>query len=171
MKTKLCLVTFALLCPLLWTGCATAPHVVESPNEKKRGMDPDTDDFATVGNVMVQSMLQSPSFEKYNANKRAILYVGRIVNDTHIPMGKLDTELLTKIIRIALNQSGKTFTDMTGQNNPDFRLNGKVIETYIPHGDTRQRTYSFQLSLMNPQGLAVWEDEKAITLQKTRGTF
>ena len=92
------------------------------------------------------------------------------MKDTHIPMGKIDTDLLAKKIRIALNQSGKAFTDTTGgQTDPDFRLTGKIIETYIPQGNARQRTYTLQLSLANPQGLAVWEDEREVTKAKTRG--
>ena len=169
MKTKFCLATLALLCPLLWIGCATAPHVVDEHN-KTTSMGLDTQDIATMANDMIQSMLQSPTFEKYGPNKRAIFVVGHIVNDTHIPMGKIDTDLLAKKIRIALNQSGKAFTDTTGgQTDPDFRLTGKIIETYIPQGNARQRTYTLQLSLANPQGLAVWEDEREVTKAKTRG--
>ena len=170
MNTKLYFCALLLLFPLLMVGCATAPHSVDGANGGIHSDNIDTEDFALIAKGMIDSMIDSPTFSKYNADKRAILVVGNIVNDTHIPMGRLDTDLLTKKIRIALNQSGKAITDTTGQNNPDFRLNGRVLDTYIP-GNTRQHTYTVQLSLINPQGLAVWEDERAVRKQSTRGAL
>jgi hypothetical protein len=45
---------------------------------------------------------------------------------------------------------------------PDFSLSGKIIETYTRAGNYRQAAYTFQLSLTDRRGLAVWENEKEV---------
>jgi PBP1b-binding outer membrane lipoprotein LpoB len=162
MKTKLRFFMPVLLCPLLWAGCATAPHVVEGPN-KLTTMGIDTQDFAAKADEMINSLVESSVLDKA-PRKPAILVVGRIVNETS---RQFDTDLLAKKIRVALNKSGKAMTDVTGgsMSDPDFTLSGKIIDTYARQGDKRQHAYTFQLSLSNPQGLAAWEDEKEITKQ------
>lgn len=167
MKMTLCKCLLIMICPFLWSGCATAPHVVEGPG-KLTTMEIDTQDFAAKADEMIQSMLDSPIFEKA-AHKPAILVVGRIVNNTG---RNFDMDLLIKKIRVALNKGGKAITDITGGalNNPDFTLSGKIIENRSREGNTHQSAYTFQLSLSNSQGLAVWEDEKEITKQGTRAS-
>jgi penicillin-binding protein activator len=117
--------------------------------------------------------------------------MSRIVNNTG---QQIDTDLLTKKIRVALLQSGKAVTtttmglggtaedplakgmqqetefmnDQKPARLPDFSLSGKIIQTMARAGSTRQSTFSFQLSLTDKSGLAVWEGEKEITKQGTR---
>ncbi|MEI8314144.1 MAG: hypothetical protein WCG79_01715 [Verrucomicrobiota bacterium] len=165
MKTKLSFYTLVLLCPVLWVGCATAPHVVEGPAEVPT-MRITTKDFAAKADEMIQSLVESSVLDKAH-NKPAILVVGRIVNNTG---QQIETDLLAKKIRVALSKSGKAVTDTTGGalNDSDFTISGKIIESATRYGNRRQSTYTFQLSLSNPQGLAVWEDEKEITKQSER---
>jgi len=117
--------------------------------------------------------------------------MSRIVNRTG---QQIEIPLLTKKIRVVLLESGKAVTTTTfGLNGtaedplakgiqqqqkftndqkparlPDFTLSGSIIENTASAGDTHQATYSFQLSLTDNQGLAVWEGEKEITKQGTR---
>jgi hypothetical protein len=122
----------------------------------------------------------------------AVLAISRIINNTG---QQIDTDLLTKKIRVALLNSGKAQTtttlglggtaedpmakglqqenefanDQKNTRKPDFTLSGKIIETTAKSGNTSQSTYSFQLSLTDAKtGLAVWEGEKEITKQGTR---
>jgi hypothetical protein len=107
---------------------------------------------------------------------------------------QFDTDLLTKKIRVKLNTSGKALTTTTvgldgvaedplakqlqGEREllekkrdsvtPNFTLSGKIIETRARAGDVRQSTFSFQLSLTDKRGLAVWEGEEEITKQGKR---
>jgi len=165
MKAKLSFYLLTLACPLIWVGCATAPHVVEGPSTVPT-MGISTEDFAAKADEMIQSLVESSVLDKA-PKKPAILVVGRIMNNTG---RQFDTDLLAKKIRVALNKSGKAMTDTTGGalRDPDFTLSGKIIETATAYGNLRQSAYTFQLSLSNPQGLAVWEDEKEIRKQSER---
>jgi uncharacterized protein (TIGR02722 family) len=135
----------------------------------------------------------SPAALDKVATPPAVLAISRIVNNTG---QQIDTDLLTKKIRVALLNSGKAQTTTMGlggtaedpmvkglqQENefandqkttrkPDFTLSGKIIETLASSGSTHQSTYSFQLSLTDAKtGLAVWEGEKEITKQGTRSS-
>jgi penicillin-binding protein activator len=51
---------------------------------------------------------------------------------------------------------------------PDFSLSGKIIETFTRSGSYRQAAYTFQLSLTDNRGLAVWEGEKQVVKQGRR---
>jgi PBP1b-binding outer membrane lipoprotein LpoB len=118
--------------------------------------------------------------------KPSVMAISRIVNNTSL---QIDTDMLVKRIRIALHQTGKVYTDVTGGlggaedplidawkrqqifqsggkvRPPDYTLSGKVIEDKQRAGSIREVTYIFQLSLANLSGLAVWEGEKRITKQ------
>jgi uncharacterized protein (TIGR02722 family) len=142
---------------------------------------------------MTGELLASGALDRVK-NPPAILAISRIVNNT----GKqIDTDLLVKKIRVALLQSGKAVTTTTfglgGQaedplasgmqqksdflndknttGKADFSLSGKIIQLNARAGNTTQATYSFQLSLTDTAGLAVWEGEKEITKQGTQGSI
>jgi PBP1b-binding outer membrane lipoprotein LpoB len=109
---------------------------------------------------------------------------------------QFDTDLLTKRIRVKLNNSGKALTtttmgvggkaedplakglqserefleDKKVTRAPDFSLSGKIIETRAKAGNVKQSTFSFQLSLTDNRGLALWEGEEEITKQGKRAT-
>jgi len=122
----------------------------------------------------------------------AVMVVSRVINST---AQQIDTDLLTKKIRVALNKSGKALTMTTrgpggaveddlakeiaqewkdsglekpAAHPPDFSLSGKIIETYTRSGNYRQAAYTFQLSLSDRRGLAVWEGEKEVVKQGRR---
>jgi PBP1b-binding outer membrane lipoprotein LpoB len=109
----------------------------------------------------------------------ALMAISRIQNNTG---QQLDTDLLVKKIRVALNRTGKIVTSTTigigapedplaanGQTRrPDYTLSGKIIELRDSAGDIHQASYVFQLSLSSASGIAVWEDEKTIIKQGSR---
>ena len=127
------------------------------------------------------------------ANPPAVLAVSVVRNDTG---HQFDTDLLTKKIRVKLNTSGKALTTTTmgvggkaedpqakGLQSerefledkkvtrvPDFSLSGKILETRASAGNVKQSTFSFQLSLTDNRGLALWEGEEEITKQGSRST-
>ncbi|MFN0067739.1 MAG: penicillin-binding protein activator LpoB [Limisphaerales bacterium] len=146
-------------------------------------------DFAMAAEDAINSLLASGVLDKV-PEKPAILVVSRVVNNT---AQQLDTDMLTKKIRVALNQSGKALTQTTrGPGGvvedelareiqlerealdglrtriPDFSLSGKIIETFTRSGSYRQAAYTFQLSLTDNRGLAVWEGEKQVVKQGRR---
>ena len=155
----------AALAALLLSACSTAPHVVEGTS-KVSSMGIDTEDFASQADQMIQSMLGSGILDKAG-HKPAIIVVGRVANNT---TRQLDTDLLTKNIRVALNKSGKAQTDVTGGalSDPDFTLSGKIIENRVRQGNIRQNTYTFQLSMSDQKGMAVWEEQKEVTKQSEK---
>ncbi len=151
-------------------------------------------DWSNAADQMVQSLLESGILNR-SPEKPAIMVVSRIVNNT---TQQVDTDLLTKKIRVALNQSGKVVTtttygpggraedplaretaelekfqrgDTANMPLPYFSLSGKLLENRAQAGKTKQVTYIFQLSMTEiPTGLAVWEDEVQITKQGQRAS-
>lgn len=150
-------------------------------------------DWSNAADQMVQSLLASQVLDRA-PTQPAVMAISRIVNNT---TQQVDTDLLTKKIRVALNQSGKVVTTTTfGKNAEDslakeagdaaafmageqapnripyYTLSGKLIEDSARAGSTTQRTYIFQLSLTEVKsGLAVWEDEVSITKQGRRNAI
>ncbi|GHC02432.1 hypothetical protein [Cerasicoccus arenae] len=199
MKTHLALLSLAAL-PILFTGCESSG----TPGRDGRYVDSqgtqtiisldkiNIQDWASAADQMVQSMLLSGVLDRA-PSQPAVLGIGRITNKT---TQLVDTDYLTKKIRVALNQSGKVVTTTTyGLGNsaedelarqtmeikqfqendtqsmplPYFTLTGKLLEDRASAGRTNQVTYTFQLSLTQTNnGLAVWEDEKNITKQGER---
>lgn len=186
MKTK---ILIPLAAVAFIAGCGTNAHYIQTGGRESvvSVNQVNIQDFITADDAMTGSLLASGVLDKV-PNPPAILAMSRIVNNTG---QQIDTDLLTKRIRVALLQSGKAVTTTTfgevedplaksiqqqqvatGQQPatplPDFTLSGKIIETAVRAGDTKQTTYSFQLSLTDRRGLAVWEGEKEITKQGTR---
>lgn len=189
MKTPL--FVLSATCAVLFVGCGSPASYTEPTNTKTAVVSLNkinVQDWETAADQMIQSLLSSGVLEKAPAQP-AVMAVDRIVNKTSD--ANLDTEMLEKKIRIALNRSGKVLTtttygrkaesqmaqdiqtkndflsgDRPADRSPDYTLTGKIIEDTARAGSTRQVTYIFQLSLTNTrQGLAVWEEEK--TIQKT----
>jgi uncharacterized protein (TIGR02722 family) len=175
-------------------GCGTNAHYVQTGGRESIvsiGQINDQD-FIAAASSATSDLLASGVLDRVK-NPPAILAMSRIVNNTG---QQIDIDLLTKKIRVGLLNSGKAVTTTTfgldGQAEdplakgiqqqqefmndqkttrlPDFTLSGKIIETTAKSGDTSQSTYSFQLSLTDNQGLAVWEGEKQITKQGTRSS-
>ena len=193
MKNKIIVPLIAVSAALL-TGCATDAHYVQTggnQNVVNIGQI-NIQDYIQAADAATSDLLASGVLDRVKTPP-AVLAVSRIVNNTG---QQIDTDLLVKKIRVALLQSGKAVTTTTfglgGQaedplakgmqqeqqfmndqkttRTADFSLSGKIIELAVKSGNTRQSTYSFQLSLTDTQGLAVWEGEKEITKQGTRGS-
>lgn len=189
---------FALACTttvlaLLASGCASkhdAKYVdSQGPNTVVSINAINIQDWNQAADKLVASLLASNVLDRA-PDLPAIMAVSRIRNNTQ---QQVDTDSLTKKIRIALNQTGKIVTTTTlgpdgkaedamaaeiGAMNafmagekpvttlPYYTLSGKLLEDRVRSGSTRQTTYTFQMSLTTVKdGLAVWEDETQITKQ------
>ncbi len=192
MKSLLLTAALAALLPAFITGCASDAKYIQTGGRQSIVTvgDVNIQDYIQASEAMIASLLSSGALDKVT-NPPAIIVMSRIENRTG---QHLETDLLTKKIRIALNKGGKAITrlnygtgadgqplveDPTGASIadeqkyrstpaldrlPDFTLSGKIIETTVKAGKTRQSTYSFQLSLAKGN-YAVWEDEREITKQ------
>ena len=188
MKTKILLPLIVTVAAVI-AGCGTPGHYVETGGRENivSVNDVNIQDFISAGNAMTASLLSSGVLDRV-PKPPAILAMSRIVNNTG---QQIDTDLLTKRIRVALLQSGKAVTTTTfGQVEdplaksiqqeqvatgnqpatplPNFTLSGKIIQVNAASGDYKQATFSFQLSMTDQRGLAVWEDQKEITKQGSK---
>jgi len=176
------------------SGCGTNAHYVETGGRESvvSTGQINSQDFIQAAGDATAKLLASGVLDKVKSPP-AVLAMSRIVNNTS---SQIQIDLLTKKIRVALLESGKAVTTTTfgldgvaedplakniqqqqqfqdGQTStrlPDFTLSGKIIQNFVKAGSTSQSTYSFQLSLTDRQGLAVWEGEKEITKQGTRSS-
>ncbi len=180
---------------LLGGGCATtdARYIDSKGTETVVTLNEiNIQDWTRAAEEMVQSLLTSGVLERA-AEQPAVLGISVITNDT---TQQVDTDRLTKKIRVALNKSGKVMTTTTvglggrqedplaastgdyqrylgetekKEKMPHFTLSGKILEDRVRRRDIRQTTYTFQLSLTEVgSGLAVWEEEREITKQGAR---
>jgi uncharacterized protein (TIGR02722 family) len=185
-KTTLALASIA---PLLFAGCASSQKATyvdpNGPRTVATVGQINIQDWDNASNTMINSLIDnviSTGRVKGTTEAPAIMAISRIVNSTgqHI-----DTDLLVKKIRIALNRTGRVLTTTTvglgGQAEdplakelkqvsraPDYTLSGKIIEDRVRQDSTLQSSYVFQLSLTDNSGVAVWEEEKTITKQGKR---
>ena len=144
----------------------------------------------TMINSLIAKMINTGRLVSSRPGQPAILAISRIANNTG---RQIDTDLLIKKIRIALNDTGKVVTDTTVNLDPnqiedplaeqakasgqvpatryaDYTLSGKIIESATRAGNVRESSYAFQLSLTSRDGLAVWEEEEVITKQGKRSS-
>ena len=195
---KLALATTAAAAALLLTGCATkndAKYVdSQGPNTIVSLSQINIQDWNNAADKLVASLLASGVLERA-PELPAVMAISRIRNNTQ---QQVDTDNLTKKIRIALNQTGKVVTTttlgadgkvedavaadvgamqsfMAGEKQktvlPYYTLSGKLLEDRVSSGGTKQVTYTFQLSLTTTKnGLAVWEGEEQITKQGQRSS-
>ncbi|HEY5345639.1 MAG TPA: penicillin-binding protein activator LpoB [Verrucomicrobiae bacterium] len=194
MKNKIIIPLVAASAVFL-TGCATDAHYVATGGTQNivNVGQINIQDYIQAANAATADLLASGALDRVK-NPPAVLAISRIVNNTG---QQIDTDLLVKKIRVALLQSGKAVTtttfglggsaedplakgmqqesqfmnDQKATRTADFSLSGKIIQLNARAGNTTQATYSFQLSLTDTQGLAVWEGEKEITKQGTQGTI
>jgi PBP1b-binding outer membrane lipoprotein LpoB len=191
-------IAMSILCPaLIFGGCATAPvtHVDPSGGRTLATVSGiNMQDWYDASATMIDSLrdnfinagkLQTPP------GQPALLAISRIVNSTGT---HIDPDMLVKKIRVDLLRvsEGKIVTSTVigpagaedpiaeeerrrtrlqgiEPSRPNYTLSGKIIEQTARAGNIREASYVFQLSLTkNPEGFAVWEDERTITKQGKR---
>ena len=183
----------------LLVGCASQAKYVDSggPRTLTTVNRINIQDFQMAADQMVHSLIQNVINQgrlQVSHNGQAILGISRIINNTS---EHVDTDLLTKKIRVALNRTGQVVTTTTyglgGKAEdplaqqilrdrekaegkpltllPDYSLSGKIIEDRVRLGRKYQSSHVFQLTLTSRDGLAIWEDEKTITKQGGRSSI
>jgi penicillin-binding protein activator len=196
MKKLLCIALAVTPAFLLLPGCSTSTKYVDSNSSRLVTSvgKIDIQDFAQAADTMTQSLIDNlinpGKLQSAVAAEPALMAISRIVNNTG---QQLDTDLLVKKIRVALNRTGKIqtsttigingpedplakdqqqaqefFADKKQSRLPDYTLSGKIIEVLERAGRVQQASYVFQLSLSSTAGVAVWEEEKTITKQGSR---
>ena len=184
---------------VLAVGCSTKARYVDpaGPRTLVTVGDINIQDYAAAADTMINSLITSvinAGRLQSSPGQPAILGISRIVNNTS---QHVDTDLLTKKIRVALNKTGRVVTTTTyglgGQGEdplaqqilkereqaenkpltrlPDYSLSGKLIEQRVRVGNQMQASYVFQMTLTSQDGLAVWEEEKTITKQGRRSAI
>lgn len=183
---------------LILAGCATQTSYVSQGSSRlvvNTGKI-NTQDLEQASDTMVQSLIDNlinqGQLKSAVPSEPALMAISRIQNSTG---QQLETDLLVKKIRIALNRTGKVqtsttvgmggpedplaadqqkaqefFSDQKHTRLPDYTLSGKIIEVQAKAGNVRQGTFVFQLSLSSAAGIAVWEEEKTITKQGSRSS-
>lgn len=172
---------------ILFTGCTKQPEYVGGAANQKSAaltMGIDRQDFASVANTMVNSMLGSGALDKKGGG-RYVVMVSKVVNDT---TQRVDTKMLTKKIRIAMLRSGKAvITSAVGTERDDLAQQVRVAKSTVQpqlslSGFFLQRAaevgrydqvvdYYFQLTLTDIRtGLVLWEDEAPISKLGTNDT-
>jgi uncharacterized protein (TIGR02722 family) len=191
--------TLTAAAALLFTGCATDTHYVQ-PDSSRLVTSVgkiDIQDFSQAADAMTQSLIDNlinaGQLKSAVADEPALMAISRIQNNTG---QQLDTDLLVKKIRVALNRTGKVqtsttiglggaedplaadqqkaqefFADKKHTRLPDYTLSGKIIEVRVGAGNVKQASYVFQLSLSSASGVAVWEEEKTIIKQGSRSSI
>lgn len=107
-------------------GCATPTRYVDpAADDGPVAMTMDYRDFEKAATDAVEDMLASGAVSNPNGG-RYIMVVSRITNDT---MQRIDTDQLTKKIRVALLRSGKVVTTTAvGINGPEDEMSMKARE-------------------------------------------
>jgi len=175
-------VALALACGL--SGCETDARVLTDDRSKITTLDHiDVQDWTRAAEDAVRKLANSGVLDQA-PSKPAVVKISRITNNTS---QRVDTDMLTQKVKIALTQSGKakvmTQDEATQQLNdytrfqrgekgivvPYYTLSGKIIEVRAKAGDMRQTSFVFQLNLATVNdGLDVWAGETDITKQGTR---
>ncbi|QKF65155.1 penicillin-binding protein activator LpoB [Campylobacter corcagiensis] len=117
MKKRLIISVIAILA---LAGCSTKTEYVNDgvgiKASKYSSMGIDSADFEYAAQQAVNSLLRSGALNRPGGG-RYVISMGNIINDT---TQRIDTDLLTKKIRVALLQSGKAvMTTATSENGPE----------------------------------------------------
>ena len=151
----------------------------------------DIQDIQMASSELLQSMLQTGVLKR-SPTQPARLLINPIVNDTG---SQFDVGELTYRMREQLVNSGqaqvitaygrytedpaaleelrrRSFEDGTQPDvEPDYTLSGKVTELRRSAGSTRQATFTFRLTLTDPNtGLEVWTKLADVTKQGQKAT-
>ncbi|MDA0295978.1 MAG: hypothetical protein O3A19_05805 [Planctomycetota bacterium] len=166
------------------SGCNQPARVVTDDRDKIVSIDQiDVQDWSNAADQVLQQLFASGALETAPM-KPARIEVTRVVNDT---AQRIDTDLLTQKIKIALTQSGKVVfasSDTRANEVADYRdfkagddaprlpffvINGKILEIRSSAGSTKQSSFVFQLNLVNTvESIDAWSGEAEVTKQGTR---
>ncbi|HXJ75489.1 MAG TPA: hypothetical protein VNM37_21720 [Candidatus Dormibacteraeota bacterium] len=190
MKTKPLLVLLSLAALV---GCSSPPKRIEPGGPTSlTTFGVDIADFKAAASYVVESLLKSDVFDRFQGRKARIL-VSTIKNDTS---QHFDTDQITFKITTDLLNSGKAETETLGGKSvdsegraivaerdfandsksperkvADFTLAGKILQTRAREGNMREVSYTLQLYLNDPKtGSAVWQGEKIVTKQGKRAS-
>jgi uncharacterized protein (TIGR02722 family) len=111
---------------LALAGCDTPTHYVHTKHDQVVVMGLDYKDFENAASELVNQMLASSLMvhPKSNQGARYVLAISNIVNDT---TQRIDTDQLTKKIRISLLNSGRfVVTTAIGIDGPEDAMTQKV---------------------------------------------
>ena len=109
-------------------GCSTKPHYVDPDNDKVVVMGLDYKDFERAASKAIDDMMDSPLLVHPQAANggRYVLAISNILNDT---TQRIDTDQLTKKIRVSLLRSGKFITTTAvSANGAEDSMTAKVRE-------------------------------------------
>ena len=115
-----------VLAAAMVTGCATKTTYVDPAKDNVVVMGLDYKDFEKAASQAVDEIVASPLMVHPESAKgaRYVLAVSKVLNDT---TQRIDTDQLTKKIRIDLLQSGRFITTTAvGLNGPEDRMTGQV---------------------------------------------
>lgn len=179
--STLSLLAAAVALPL---GCSQPARVVTDDRDKIVSVDQlDVQDWENAADQVVQQLLASGVLSNAPAVP-ARVEVTRVVNDT---TQRVDTDLLTQKVKIALQQSGKVafaardarstevadYRDFKDGRDaprlPDYVLNGKILEVRASAGKVRQSSFVFQLNLVDTrEDIDAWSGEAEVTKKGTK---
>ena len=165
-------------------ACNQPARVVTDDRDKIVSIDQlDVQDWENAADQVVQQLLGSGVLANAPTTP-ARVEVTRVVNDT---TQRVDTDLLTQKVKIALQQSGKVaFASRDSRSTevadyrdfkdgrdaprlPDYVLNGKIIELRASAGRTKQSSFVFQLNLVDTrQDVDAWSGEAEVTKKGTK---
>ncbi len=105
MKNKILLPILAAAIPLIGAGCGTNAHYVQTGGSQSVVTigQINIQDYIQAGNTMTGELLASGALDRV-ATPPAVLAISRIVNNTG---QQIDTDLLTKRIRVALLKAAR----------------------------------------------------------------
>ncbi len=189
MKPRKALSLLAVAVALTLAGCSTPTAYIDATDKQENitaGIS--YADFHGASKALTDDLIASPGFDRADGS-RIIVEVGLIENDT---MQRIDTDQLTKDVRVSMLKSGKFVTttafgevdatrdartlqdsklvdQSTVKGNgkvlaADFHLSGKIIQrdNRLDNGDKRIEYY-FQMTLTNLEnGLAYWEAQEVV---------
>ncbi len=184
MKIQIKYILLATLSMLVF-GCASSDAVYVESGGSRSVVTTNKINIADWNNAaaaLVNDMLSSGCLEKFKQPVK--MQVSRVINRTS---QTIDTDMLTKQISIALNNSGKVQTmsdDPTSKElaeyeafmanskvpAPKITMTGKIIEDRDDNSSVKEVTYVFMLEI-NSGGNAIWQGQKQISKQSDKGWF
>lgn len=131
---------------LIFVGCGEIEPSytdVSGNNKTPTTLGIDANDFEKAANDMIQSLLSSGALNKPGGG-RYVVAISRIKNDT---TQRIDTDMLVKKIRIAMNKSGKAVVttavaaggaedEMTYQVRDELRGNDEFVQKTVAEKNT-----------------------------------